>query len=175
MQSWTMCWLFYHSRSVLTGTYNYTLIGTTVTTDDGYKYRDYQNGSNGIVPTLEIVDGTATLNEGAIIIEIITPGSSAIFDPVAFSTSASFNINRDLIDITNKIQAVVWSRTGLKSFEISTESLQSVNPDVPLNGTDFFDKLKNGTEVDLTFSDRIRNIIRTNLHKVVLMDFLRQT
>jgi hypothetical protein len=132
--------------------------------DGDYRYRDYTNGVNGIVPILEIINGTATINEDAIIIEILTPGSSAIFDPVAFSTSASFSVNRDLRDITNK-DSGGWSEVepGLKSFEISTELLQSINPDVPLNGTDFFDKLKNGTEVDLTFSDRIRNIIRTNL------------
>jgi len=52
---------------------------------------------------------------------------------------------------------------GLKSFEVSTDILQSINPDVPLDGTDFFDKLKARSLVDLSFSDRIRNIIRTNL------------
>jgi hypothetical protein len=133
-----------------------------------YTYRDFTNGANGIVPTLEVVDGTGsdkgTINEGAIIIEIITPGSSAIFDPVAFSTSASFSTNMDLRDITNK-DSGGWSESlgGLRSFEVSTDILQSINPDVPLDGTDFFDKLKARSLVDLSFSDRIRNIIRTNL------------
>ena len=137
-----------------------------------YTYREFTNGTVGLVPTLEIVSGTAILNEDAIIIEVITPGSSAIFDPVAFSTSASLSVNRDLRDITNK-DSGGWSESmpGLKSFEISTESLQSINPDTPLDGSDFFDKLKNGTEVNLSYSDRIRNIIRTNLTQSAIDGF----
>jgi hypothetical protein len=136
--------------------------------DGDYIYRDFRNGAVGLVPTLEITDGTtspiATLNDNAIIIEIVTPGSSAIFDPVAYSTSASFSTNMDLRDVTNK-DSGGWSESlgGLKSFEVSTDLLQSINPDVPLDGTDFFDKLKTRSLVDLSFSDRIRNIIRTNL------------
>ena len=70
----------------------------------------------------------------------------------------------DLRDVTNK-DSGGWSESlgGLKSFEVSTDILQSINPDVPLDGTDFFDKLKERSLVDLSFSDRIRNIIRTNL------------
>jgi hypothetical protein len=152
-------------NAVLTSaTYDYVDSSGSDQTDGDYTYRDFTNGANGIVPTLEIVSGTATLNEGAIIIEIVTPGSSAIFDPVAFSTSASFSTNMDLRDVTNK-DSDGWSESlgGLKSFEVSTDVLQSINPDVPLDGTDFFDKLKNRSIVDLTFSDRIRNIIKTNL------------
>lgn len=145
---------------------------TTSVVSGDYTYRDFTNDSNGIVPTLEISNGTTspigTLVEDAVIVEIITPGSSAIFDPVAFSTSASFSVNRDLRDITNK-DSGGWSESmpGLKSFEMSTDSLQSVNPDTPLDGSDFFDKLKQdlpvNAEINLSFSDRIRNIIRTNV------------
>ena len=139
---------------------------STITADDGqgYTYRDFTNDANGIVPTLEIVSGTATLNDDAIIIEVLTPGSSAIFDPVAYSTSASFSTNVDLRDITTK-DSDGWSesRVGLKSFEISTELLQSINPDVPLDGTDFFHELSERDEVNVSFSDRIRNKILTNL------------
>tara|TARA_R100001163_G_C5067962_1_gene207567 strand:- start:5459 stop:7159 length:1701 start_codon:yes stop_codon:yes gene_type:complete len=159
-------------NTVLTSaTYDYVDSSGSDQTDGDYTYRDFTNGAVGIVPTLEIVSGTATLNEGAIIIEIITPGSSAIFDPVAFSTSASFSTNMDLRDVTNK-DSEGWSESlpGLKSFEISTDSLQSVNPDTPLDGSDFFDKLKQDLPtnalVDLTFSDRISNIIRTNLTQI---------
>jgi len=141
----------------------YTAIGSQTVSGD-YTYQDFENGSNGIVPTLVIKNGQATINEGAIIIEIVTPGSSAIFDPVAYSTSASFSTNMDLRDVTNK-DSGGWSESlgGLKSFEVSTDILQSINPDVPIDGTDFFDKLKQRSLVDLSFSDRIRNIIRTNL------------
>lgn len=148
---------------------NYSSTSNVSVTINGvaYKYRDFTNGAVGIVPTLEIVNGTATLNEDAVIIEIVTPGSSAIFDPVAFSTSASFSVNMDLRDITNKDSGgYSESLGGLRSFEVSTDILQSINPDVPLDGTDFFDKLKNRSLVDLSFSDRIRNIIRTNLTQI---------
>ena len=143
---------------------NYVDLSSSDQPAGDYVYRDFENFANGIVPTLSIKDGTATLNEGAIIIEIVTPGSSAIFDPVAFSTSASFSTNMDLRDVTNKDSGgYSQSLGGLRSFEISTDLLQSINPDVPLDGTDFFDKLKARSLVDLSFSDRIRNIIRTNL------------
>ena len=141
---------------------------TTLTTSGDYSYREFTNGANGIVSTLEISNGTTspigTFSQDAIIIEIVTPGSSAIFDPVAYSTSASFSTNMDLRDVTNK-DSGGWSESlgGLRSFEVSTDILQSINPDVPLDGTDFFDKLKERSLVDLSFSDRIRNIIRTNL------------
>ena len=154
--------------SVLAGGSGYGYEATTTATSGDYSYRDFTNGAVGIVPTLEVLSGTtspiATINEGDLIIEITTPGSSAIFDPVAFSTSASFSTNMDLRDVTNK-DSDGWSESlaGLKSFEVSTDILQSINPDVPLDGTDFFDKLKARSLVDLSFSDRIRNIIRTNL------------
>jgi len=157
----------------LVGSYGYTDESGQDYIDGDYTYRDFQNGANGIVPTLEITNGTATFEENGIIIEIITPGSSAIFDPVAFSTSASFSTNMDLRDVTNK-DSGGWSESlgGLKSFEVSTDILQSINPDVPLDGTDFFDKLKNRSLVDLSFSDRIRNIIRTNINQSGVDEFL---
>lgn len=166
-------------NTVLVTNNGYTSGSNTAITINGvaYKYRDFTNGAVGLVPTLEIVDGTidpkATINEGAIIIEIVTPGSSAIFDPVAYSTSASFSTNMDLRDVTNK-DSNGWSESlgGLRSFEVSTDILQSINPDVPLDGTDFFDKLKNRSLVDLSFSDRIRNIIRTNLTQSGVDGFL---
>jgi len=147
----------------LSSAYNYTLIGTTQT-DGNYTYRDYENGGTGIVPTLDIVSGTATLKENGVTIEIITPGSSAVFDPVAFSTQASFSSSVDLRDVTTKdSDGYSESIAGLKSFEISTELLQSINPDVPLDGTDFFHELSERDEVNVAFSDRIRNILTTNL------------
>jgi|11BtaG_2_1085332.scaffolds.fasta_scaffold00792_5 hypothetical protein len=157
--------------SILVASNSYTS-GSNVVSGD-YTYRDFTNGAVGIVPTLEIVNGTATLNEDAVIIEIVTPGSLAIFDPVAYSTSASYSTNMDLRDVTTKdSNGFSQSLGGSKSFEISTDLLQSINPDVPLDGTDFFDKLKERTLVDLTFSDRIRNIIQTNLTQSGVDGFL---
>jgi len=149
-------------------TYDYVDSSGSNQTDGNYIYRDFENGAVGLVPTLQIVTGTtspiATLNNNAIIIEIVTPGSSAIFDPVAFSTQASFSTSVDLRDVTTKDSGgYSESKSGLKSFEISTEVLQSVNPDVPLDGTDFFHELSERDEVNVAFSDRIRNIIATNL------------
>jgi len=156
--------------------YGYTDESGSDQTDGDYTYRDFQNGANGIVPTLEITNGTATFEENGVIIEIVTPGSSAIFDPVAFSTSASFSTNMDLRDVTNKDSGgYSESLGGLRSFEVSTDILQSINPDVPLDGTDFFDKLKARSLVDLSFSDRIRNILRTNLTQSGVDGFLLVT
>jgi len=156
--------------------YGYTDESGSDQTDGDYTYRDFQNGANGIVPTLEITNGTATFEENGVIIEIVTPGSSAIFDPVAFSTSASFSTNMDLRDVTNKDSGgYSESLGGLRSFEVSTDILQSINPDVPLDGTDFFDKLKQRSLVDLSFSDRIRNILRTNLTQSGVDGFLLVT
>lgn len=154
---------------VLTGaTGNKGYSSTSIATSGDYSYRDFTNGNSGIVPTLQITDGTtspkATLTEDAVIIEIVTPGSSAVYDPVAFSTSASFSQTVDTIDCTNKDSGGnAQYKAGLKSFEISTELLQSTNPDVPLDGTDFFHELSERDQVNLAFSDRIRNIILTNL------------
>lgn len=141
---------------------HYALIGSTQT-DGDYTYRDYENGATGLVPTLEIVSGTGTLKDDAIVIEILTPGSSDVFDPVAFSTQASFSTNMDLRDVTTK-DSEGWSESvgGLKSFEVSTELLQTLNPDHPIDGTDFINKLKERSLVNVSFSDRIRNILTNN-------------
>ena len=148
-------------KDKLVNDYGYTTGSETVSGD--YTYRDLTNGATGLVPTLEIINGTAALEEGAIVIEIITPGSSAVLDPVAFSTSASFSTNMDLRDVTTK-DSEGWSESvgGLKSFEVSTELLQSLNPDHPIDGTDFINKLKERSLVNVSFSDRIRNILTNN-------------
>ncbi len=156
----------------LVASYNYVDKSGSDQTDGDYKYRDYENGATGIVPTLEIVSGSGTLKENGVTIEIVTPGSSAVFDPVAFSTQASFNTNIDLRDVTTK-DSDGWSesRGGLKSFELSTELLQSINPDVPLDGTDFFHELSERDEVNVAFSDRIKNLLTTNLTTIGVDNF----
>jgi len=137
-------------------------VGTADTQGD-YTYIDVINGATGIVPTLEVINGTGVLKQNAVIIEIITPGSSNIFDPVAFSTSASFSTNTDLIDVTTKdSEGCSESVSGLKSFEISTELLQNLNPDHPIDGTDFFTILEKRRTYNVSFSDRIRNILTNN-------------
>mgnify|MGYP003123736179 FL=1 len=162
-------------KDKLKNTYNYQNIANGTSGD--YTYMDFENGATGIVPTLEIADGLtgdiAILRDDSVIIEISTPGSSVVFDPVAFSTSASFSTNVDTIDCTNKDSGgYAEYKAGLKSFEVSTELLQSVNPDVPLDGTDFFHELSERDEVNVTFSDRIRNIIPTNINQSGVDGFL---
>ena len=155
----------------LSSSHNYTLIGSTQT-DGDYKYRDYENGATGLVPTLQIVSGSGTLKDDAIVIEILTPGSSAVLDPVAFSTQASFSTNMDLRDVTTK-DSDGWSESvgGLKSFEVSTELLQTLNPDHPIDGTDFINKLKERSLVNVSFSDRIKNLLITNLTTIGVDNF----
>jgi len=144
--------------------YGYTI--SSESTQGDYTYRDVTNGGTGLVPTLEIINNTAILKKDSVVIEIMTPGSSDILDPVAFSTSASFSTNTDLIDVTTKdSEGCSESVSGLKSFELSTELLQNLNPDHPIDGTDFLNKLRKRRTYNISFSDRIRNIILTNLVK----------
>ena len=158
--------------SELVSSYNYVDISGSNQTDGDYTYRDYQNGATGLVPTLQIVSGTATLKENGVTIEIVTPGSSAILDPVGFSTQASFSTNMDLRDVTTKDSlGHSESLDGLRSFEVSTELLQNVNPDVPIDGTDFFNKLKLRTPVNVSFSDRMKNLLVTNLTTIGVDNF----
>jgi len=147
----------------LVAAYNYTDMSGSDQTDGDYTYRDFRNGGTGLVPTLEILSGSGTLKENGVIIEIISPGSSDILDPVAFSTSASFSTNTDLIDVTTKdSEGCSESVSGLKSFELSTELLQNLNPDHPIDGTDFFTILEKRRTYNVSFSDRIRNILTNN-------------
>jgi len=142
--------------------YGYTI--SSESTQGDYTYRDVTNGGTGLVPTLEIINNTGILKEDSVVIEIMTPGSSDILDPVAFSTSASFSTNTDLIDVTTKdSEGCSESVSGLKSFELSTELLQNLNPDHPIDGTDFLNKLRKRRTYNISFSDRIRNILPTNL------------
>ena len=131
--------------------YGYTI--SSESTQGDYTYRDVTNGGTGLVPTLEIINNTGILKEDSVVIEIMTPGSSDILDPVAFSTSASFSTNTDLIDVTTKdSEGCSESVSGLKSFEISTELLQNLNPDHPIDGTDFYQKLVKGSTYNISFS-----------------------
>lgn len=142
--------------------YGYTLSPQSTLGD--YTYRDVTNGGTGLVPTLDVINNTGVLKENAVIIEILTPGSSDRLDPVAFSTSASFSTNTDLIDVTTKdSEGCSESVSGLKSFELSTELLQNLNPDHPIDGTDFYQKLDKRSTYNISFSDRIRNILTNNL------------
>lgn len=153
-------------------TYGYTASAQVI--DGDYVYRDFDNGANGIVPTLSFSDGTATINTDGIIISIEKVGAVVEFEPTAFSTQASFSVNADLRDITNK-DSNGWSESlvGLKSFEISTDALQALNPNNRVDSQIYFDKLTGRSLVNLSFSDRKRNLIQTNIIQVGVDGFAK--
>jgi len=112
--------------SRLVGIDGYTASSTV--TDGAFKYIDFTNGANGPVPTLEVLSGTAEFKAGAVEIVVITSGQSLVYQPIAFSTSASLGVSKDLRDITTK-DSQGWQENakGLGSFELSTDALWDVN------------------------------------------------
>jgi len=137
---------------------NYTF--TAEATADGFKYIDFTNGADGPVPTLEIVDGTAEFKAGAVEIVVIESGQSLVYQPIAYSTSASISMNTDLRDITTK-DSQGWQENakGLGSFEMSTDALWDVNNAVGVESA--VNDLVSGDSVDVKFSDRVRNLVAT--------------
>ena len=144
--------------SRLVGIDGYTASSTV--TDGAFKYIDFTNGANGPVPTLEVVDGTAEFKAGAVEIVVITSGQSLVYQPIAYSTSASIGVSKDLRDITTK-DSQGWqdNAIGLGSFELSTDALWDVNNAVGVEAAT--EDLIVGDSVDVKFSDRVRNLIDT--------------
>ena len=144
--------------SRLVGIDGYTASSTV--TDGAFKYIDFTNGASGPVPTLEIVDGTAEFKAGAVEIVVITSGQSLVYQPIAYSTSASIGVSKDLRDITTK-DSQGWQENakGLGSFELSTDALWDVNNAVGVEAAT--EDLIVGDSVDVKFSDRVRNLIDT--------------
>lgn len=135
------------------GAYTYTNGGDVVEGD--FTYRDFTNSDAVECGTLElVVSGSTQLSVGAVEISVIVEGEdSADKTPVAYSTSASFSINRDLRDITNKDSAGFQeSAAGLMSFEVTTEALQDYTSD--LDFKDFFDNVGEREAVTIQFSER---------------------
>ena len=129
--------------------------------DDGaFKYIDYTNGANGPVPTLEVVSGTAEFKAGAVEIVVTQSGQSIVYQPIAYSTSASISMSTDLRDITTK-DSEGWQENvaGVRSFEMSTDALWDVNNAVGVESA--VNDLVSGDSVDVKFSDRVRNLVDT--------------
>jgi len=146
-------------KTELQGTdFGYT--GSAVGTDGVWKYIDFTNGANGPVPTLEVVDGTAEFKAGAVVIDVLTSGQSEVYQPIAYSTSASLSMSTDLRDITTK-DSQGWqdNAKGLSSFEMSTDALWDVNNAVGVESA--INDLDEGAAVDVKFSDRVRNLVAT--------------
>jgi hypothetical protein len=137
---------------------NYTATGQTV--DGSFRYIDVTNGANGPVPTLEVLSGTAEFKAGAVEIVVIQSGQSLVYQPIAFSTSASLGVSKDLRDITTK-DSQGWQENakGLGSFELSTDALWDVNNAVGVESAT--EDLIVGDSVDVKFSDRVRNLVAT--------------
>ena len=147
--------------AVLTGTYGYTATGVVNDPNDAsFKKIDVTNGANGPVPTLEVLSGTNEFKSGAVEIVVITSGQSLVYQPIAFSTSASLGVSKDLRDITTK-DSQGWQENakGLGSFELSTDALWDVNNAVGVESAT--EDLIQGDLVDVKFSDRVRNLIDT--------------
>ena len=136
-----------------------------------YTYREYTNAVTGAVPLLSFSDGTATIKANSIKVEIKQQGQSLVYEPVAFSTSASINVNADLRDITNKdSQGVAEYLMGQKSYEVSTDALVDINANV--DAESFIGDIRGAKTIHLKYSDRIRNLINTSLSQSGVDGFL---
>lgn len=148
-----------------TGQYSYSSSPGTVGTIGAYKYFDFTSPITGDAPNISIVAGTATPEEDAIDISIIQDGQDVIYEPVAFSTSASLSMTNDLRDVTTKdSNGFQESAEGLKSFEVSTDALVNFNANVDADA--FVEDFRTGNIFDVKFSDRIRNILQSPIINV---------
>jgi hypothetical protein len=142
----------------LSTNYGYNITGQVV--DGSFTYIDVTNGANGPVPTLELVDFEAEFKAGAVEIVVLQSGQFLVYQPIAYSTSASIGVSKDLRDITTK-DSQGWQENakGLGSFELSTDALWDVNNAVGVESAT--EDLIVGDSVDVKFSDRVRNLVAT--------------
>ena len=147
-------------RDQLISAANFDYTAGSIGTDGVWKYVDLTNGADGPVPTLEIEEVTAEFKKGAIEIIVIQSGQSVVYQPIAYSTSASISMNTDLRDITTK-DSEGWQENvaGVRSFEMSTDALWDVNNAVGVESA--VNDLVSGDSVDIKFSDRVRNLVDT--------------
>lgn len=147
-------------RDQLISPANFDYTAGSIGTDGVWKYVDLTNGADGPVPTLEIEEVTAEFKKGAIEIIVIQSGQSVVYQPIAYSTSASISMNTDLRDITTK-DSEGWQENvaGVRSFEMSTDALWDVNNAVGVESA--VNDLVSGDSVDIKFSDRVRNLVDT--------------
>ena len=140
--------------------YNYSVTARQGQSDPVWTWIDFTNGADGPVPTLEVLSGTAEFKADKVEIIVLQSGQSLVYQPIAYSTSASISMSTDLRDITTK-DSQGWQENakGLGSFEMSTDALWDVNNAVGVESatTD----LIQGDSVDVKFSDRVRNLIDT--------------
>jgi predicted secreted protein len=156
----TAAYILGQISSHLVSSAGYTVVGVGGQTDGDYTYTDYQNSTSEKVPTISFTNGTATMKDDAFLVEVRQPGQSLFYEPIAHSTSASITVNRDLRDVTTK-DSLGWSESlsGLQSSEISTDALIDLSKNVNVRA--FIDDLESRESVILKYSDRIKNIVRT--------------
>ena len=140
--------------------YNYSVTARQGQSDPVWTWIDFTNGADGPVPTLEVLSGTAEFKSDKVEIIVIQSGQSLVYQPIAYSTSASISMNTDLRDITTK-DSEGWQENvaGVRSFEMSTDALWDVNNAVGVESA--VNDLVSGDSVDIKFSDRVRNLINT--------------
>jgi TP901-1 family phage major tail protein len=111
------------------------------------------NETAGYVPTLSFSDGSVTIDEGGITVEVTTPGDSTAATLVAYSTSGNMTINRELRDSTTK-DSSGWSaqEPGLLNFEISVDALQDFEADVDFQ--EFYNDIGSTTAVTIRFAQK---------------------
>ena len=154
--------------STLASSNDYSASSTTV--EGAYTYRDFTNGADGVVPLLSFSNGTATIKNNAIKVSIVQSGQNLAYEPVAHSTSASISMNTDLRDTTTKdSQGYSESAGGLKSVEISTDALIDLTENV--DPQSFINDIKNQSSIRLKYSDRITNLINTNVTQSTIDGF----
>lgn len=140
--------------------YNYSVTARQGQSDPVWTWIDFTNGADGPVPTLEVLSGTAEFKSDKVEIIVLQSGQSLVYQPIAYSTSASISMNTDLRDITTK-DSQGWQENvaGVRSFEMSTDALWDVNNAVGVESA--VNDLVSGDSVDIKFSDRVRNLINT--------------
>ena len=140
--------------------YNYSVTARQGQSDPVWTWIDFTNGADGPVPTLEVLSGTAEFKSDKVEIIVLQSGQSIVYQPIAYSTSASISMSTDLRDITTK-DSQGWQENakGLGSFELSTDALWDVNNAVGVESAT--EDLIVGDSVDVKFSDRVRNLVAT--------------
>jgi len=122
---------------------------------DGYYEFEVQNVFAGDIDSvIDIINGTAILKDDFLEVLVTRPGeTNNAYEPIAFSTSASLSITREMRDVTNK-DSGGWSESleGLKSFEMTSDALQDFNAD--LSFREFFDDLAADDTVTIRFAER---------------------
>ncbi len=132
----------------------YTSVSSPSLVDSYYEFEIENVFAGDIDSVIDIINGTGIIKDGYLEIVVTRPGeTNNAYEPIAFSTSASLSITREMRDVTNK-DSGGWSESleGLKSFEMTSDALQDFNAD--LSFREFFDDLAADDTVTIRFAER---------------------